>query len=263
MNNAVITDGATLGEIPVLRAMAKVDVVLWNDEVRNEFLLQTVSVYHWQNRVALIPEHYNASQEVVTEATDTRSGLSVTPITYSGGDIDSVKHIKSKIYINETPNPGEGAFPEMPCLILGGYYKGETRYYRVDFFHADENGVRTYHDLLRNHHYELRVEKILTNGSGSEEEAYNSTTVNIETSIKEWNEGDMKNVIVDGEYWLRVDPAEFKLAREAHEATPDTRAERFSLDDYFFEIESNTEWKIDPNTIVYTPSEENDWFNLN
>ncbi|MCD7970088.1 MAG: hypothetical protein LUF87_07020 [Alistipes sp.] len=267
MKNAVLQKNGTLGVIPLNRAVAKIDIVS-SDAVKNDFTLQTIAVYHWQEYMALIPDDGTMQGDEVVKATRTGTALNLYPasgkMTYTGGDI-SGGGITSKIYLNETPNPGSGDFPVMPCIVVGGQLSGQTglRYYRLDLSTTAADGTRTYRDLLRNHHYNITLTDVLTNGSATEEEAYESATVDIEADIQEWEEGQLKNIIIDGEYWLRVDPAEFTLAREAHAATPGTRAERFGLDDYFFEIESNTEWKIDPNTIVYTPSEENDWFNLN
>ncbi|MCD8102999.1 MAG: BACON domain-containing protein [Alistipes sp.] len=267
LKNVVLQKSGTLGVIPLNRAVAKIDIVS-PDAVKNDFTLQTVSVYHWQEYMALIPDDGNLTGNEVTNATRTGTTLDLYPasgkITYSGSDI-SAGGISSKIYLNETPNPGSGDFPVIPCIVIGGQLTGETglRYYRIDLSTVEADGTRKYRDLLRNHHYSLTLRDLLTNGSDTEEEAYESTAIEIETDIQVWEEGQLKNIIIDGEYWLRVDPAEFELAREAHDATPGTRAERFSLNDYFFEIESNTEWKINRSGIVYDPADQNGWFNLN
>lgn len=267
LKNVVLQKNGTLGVIPLNRAVAKIDIVS-SDAVKNDFTLQTVSVYHWQRDMALIPDEGTMQGDEVTKATRTGSVLDLIPasgkITYSGGDITG-GGISSKIYLNETPNPGSGDFPVIPCIVIGGQLTGETgiRYYRIDLSTVEVDGTRKYRDLLRNHHYSLTLRDLLTNGSDTEEEAYESTAIEIETDIQQWEEGEMKNIIIDGEYWLRVDPAEFELAREAHEAGPDSRAERFTPDDYFFEIESNTSWSIDPAAIEYSPSGQSDWFDLN
>lgn len=261
LKNAVIVNNGVLGEVYIHRAWAKIDVILYTDAVKNDFKLQAVTLRHWQKEMALLPAHYDETKEKVTAATDTGSGLmeATTQATYSGTEIDNDEKIEYKIYLNETPNPGINHFPEMPCLILGGEYKGQTCYYRVDFISKNTNGEEFYHDLLRNHQYELRILEILTDGSSSGEDAYNNVLTSIETEIIVWNEGDMKNIIIDGEYWLRVDPAQFTLAREAHQPIVPARAETYSPDDYFFQIESNTNWTIDPATIVYSPDSETGW----
>jgi len=265
--NAVITHGSSISDIHLNRAVAKIDIAM-SAAVAAQFTLQTVAVYHWQNQMALIPDAGKMNGSEVTSATQTGTSLNLLPatgkMTYSGTDIDNGESVTSKIYLNETPNPGVSAFPVMPCVVVGGQLEGYTqpRYYRIDLYTVGQDDARNYCDLLRNHHYTITLSEILTNGSENEEDAYESTVVNIETSVKIWNESDLKNLIVDGEYWLRVDPAEFELAREAHTATPETRAERFSPDDYFFEIESNTDWSIDPNGIVYSPTNQTGWFGL-
>ncbi|MCD8072093.1 MAG: FimB/Mfa2 family fimbrial subunit, partial [Alistipes sp.] len=267
MKNVVLQKNGTLGVIPLNRAVAKIDIVS-SDAVKADFTLQTVTVYHWQEYMALIPDEGTMQGDEVVKATRTGSTLNLYPasgkMTYSGTDIAS-GGITSKIYLNETPNPGSVDFPVMPCIVVGGQLSGQTgtRYYRIDLSTVEADGTRKYRDVLRNHHYNITLTDVLTNGSDTEEDAYLSTTVEIETNIRVWEEGDLKNVIIDGEYWLRVDPAEFELAREAHEATPGTRAEDFSLDDYFFEIESNTEWTINQSGIVYSPADQTGWFRLN
>lgn len=165
--------------------------------------------------MALIPVHYDEANVKVTAATDTESGLvpTDTKAVYSGIEIENEEKIEARIYLNETPNPGETKFPEMPCLILGGEYKGQTCYYRVDFFRT-ENDVTTYHDILRNHCYELTVLKILGNGSPSEEEAYNSVGMNLEIEVMEWDESNMSNIVFEGKYYLKVNQSHFRLDRE-------------------------------------------------
>ncbi|MCD7937060.1 MAG: hypothetical protein LUG98_09400 [Tannerellaceae bacterium] len=218
---ATIREGGELDNIPLLRALVKIDFLL-DEAVKDEFTLQTITLYHWQNEMALLPDaaNYNSTDAKVTAATNTGTGLIAvdTKATYTAeaGEIEDDEKIEAKIYLNETPHPGPDDFPEMPCLVVGGEYKGETRYYRVDFFRTDEGDPRTYHDLLRNHWYELKVEKILSPGSPTEEEAYQSNNINLEVTVSERDEGDI-DVPIDGQYQLKVNKASFYFDREARD----------------------------------------------
>lgn len=216
LNGAVITENATLDNISMLRALVKIDVLL-NETAKDKFELQTVTLYHWQEKMALLPEHYDSADKKVTAPTNTGSGLIPvsTKATYTATDGEIINDtIRSKIYLNETPNPAEDDFPVMPCLVIGGQYNGETRYYRIDFFRLDENDQRTYHDLLRNYWYELTVTDILGNGYPNEEDAYEAKDDQIEASTNAMDDGDMSDIIVDGQYYLKVNKASFTLDRE-------------------------------------------------
>ncbi|MCD7937295.1 MAG: hypothetical protein LUG98_10575 [Tannerellaceae bacterium] len=216
LNGAVITENATLDDISMLRALVKIDFLL-SEAAKDKFELRTVTLYHWQENMALLPEHYDSASKKVTAATRTGSGLypATGKTTYTVTDGEIVNDtIRSKIYLNETPNPGEDDFPVMPCLVIGGENNGEMRYYRVDFFRLNENDERTYHDLLRNHWYELTVNDIIGDGHPNEDEAYESKDNQIEINITEWDNGEMGDVSPDGNHQLKVNKATFNFDRE-------------------------------------------------
>ncbi|MCD8043990.1 MAG: hypothetical protein LUH10_13090 [Tannerellaceae bacterium] len=222
LKGANIVNGSTLGEITLLRAMAKIDLLI-DEDLKADFKLQTVTLYHWQKEMALLPDpaHYKEAEEKVTAATETGSKLTpeATKATYTAGagEIEGEEQIVSKIYLNETPNPGPDRFPEMPCLVIGGEYKGQLCYYRIDFYKEDDNGNHIYHDILRNHWYELTIINILREGLPSIEDAYKSVDMHLDIEVMEWNESDMSNIIIEGKYFLKVNESNFKLDREPHD----------------------------------------------
>ncbi|MCD8166753.1 MAG: Mfa1 fimbrilin C-terminal domain-containing protein [Bacteroides sp.] len=214
LKGATIVKGGTLEGIAMLRAMAKIDIAL-SDAVKEDFQLKTVTLYHWQNEMALLPAHYDEDEEKVIAATDTGKGLSTAKATYKAEDGEIVNDtLYSRIYLTETPNPGADEFPQIPCLVVGGEYKGETCYYRVDFFKKDETDERIYYDLLRNYRYELSVTKILGNGSPDEDDAYQSNNIDMEVTFTRWNDGNLSEVDIDGQYQLKVNKASFYFDRE-------------------------------------------------
>lgn len=258
LNNAIIDVGAQLSIIKMSRALTKIDILV-DAGAQDNFTLQTVSVYHWQQIGALIPNP-RPTADYVTQPTVTGSGLvaDTTVLKYLSNDLTTPgRALESSIYINETPNPGISAFPVMPCLVVGGIVDGEMRYYRIDYTETSSSGT-TYRDLLRNWHYQIVIKNIITNGLPTEEEAYKSTEVSINAEIIPWEEGNMGNVIIDGTTWLRVDPGEFKLSREERTAT---RAE-YHIDDNELVIKSNVDWSIDQSTIIYNPTNQTNWLNL-
>ncbi|MCD8072835.1 MAG: fimbrial protein, partial [Alistipes sp.] len=264
--NATIPKGnATLGDISLSRAVAKIDMVM-SAAVKAEFTLQTVSVYHWQSQMALIPDAGTMQGDEVIEATQTGSSLTLVPasgkIIYSGNDIDNGESITSKIYLNETPNPGVSDFPVMPCLVVGGILEGYTqpRYYHVDLYSIGSDGTRNYRDLLRNHHYTITLSELLTNGSDDEEDAYLSTTASIETNIVDWNESDMGDVIIKGPWWLKVKPGEKEFPKNSNRPADVTRALSDPWTDNTIEIETNQpSWSIDMSAAVWNPTEQTNW----
>ncbi|MCD8102746.1 MAG: FimB/Mfa2 family fimbrial subunit [Alistipes sp.] len=266
LTNAVIPKGsASLGDIALNRAVAKIDIAM-SAAVESELTLQTVSVYHWQSQMALIPDAGTMQGDEVIKASQTGTSLSLVPasgkITYSGEDIDNSESITSKIYLNETPNPGVSAFPVMPCLVVGGILEGYTqpRYYRIDLYSIGSDGTRNYRDLLRNHHYTITLSELLTNGSDDEEDAYRSTTASIETNIVDWNESDMGDIIIKGPWWLKVKPGEKEFPKNSNRPTGGTRAVSDPWVDNTIEIETNQPfWKIDMAAAVWSPAAQTGW----
>jgi hypothetical protein len=56
--------------------------------------------------------------------------------------------------------------------------------------------------ILRNNSYTVTVSSVAVSGFPTEEEAFNSIPVNIETNVPVWNNNDISTTITDGVYML-------------------------------------------------------------
>lgn len=253
--DCIVQGNTSIDGITMLRSLARVDVAVVG-EALTEFKLETVSLYHWQQKMCLLPEHYDEANKMVTKATDSGSGLTTTNVLqYFNNDLTTPDEaIEAMIYVNETPNPGVSSFPELPCVVVGGRLDGQIRYFRIDFKRS-EIDTQNYYDLLRNHLYLIKITDVITNGSGTEEEAYNSIPVGIEWQLQVWEEGNMENVIIEGNQWLKVEPGYFIFPHNEH-LDPQQNVTQYpsAYTSYTFEVETNvsTGWKVKDDAITYT-----------
>lgn len=255
-NYEIKEDNSYIDGISMLRALSRIDIAVVG-EAKTVFKLETVRLYHWQQEMCLIPASYDAEEEAVTNATVSGSGL--MPVTtfmdYSEADITtSGEAIESVIYVNETPNPGISSFPVLPCLVVGGKVNGQRRYYRIDF-NLKEQGIDNYYDLLRNHRYRIEITKVITNGSDDESMAYESVPVGLEWQVHIWEEGNMDNIIVQGNQWLRVEPGKFIFPMNEHqESDQNVTTQASGYTNYIFQVETNVlgGWKIKDLRITYS-----------
>lgn len=84
------------------------------------------------------------------------------------------------------------------CLILGlkpaGYDLSQTTYYRVNVNH-DESPQ----NLVRNHVYRIRIEKVVGLGADTEYDAWTKASARLKVSIDGWNSDDGGMIKTDGQ----------------------------------------------------------------
>lgn len=256
---------SSIDGITMLRALSRIDIEVVG-EAKTIFKLETVSLYHWQQEMCLIPAHYDAGNEIVTKATASNSGLipATAPMQYTEGDLTTADvAIEAVIYVNETPSPGVSSFPVLPCLVVGGKVDGQRRYYRIDF-NQIEDGQDKYYDLLRNYRYQFQITGIITNGFDNEKDAYESVPVGLEWQVHIWEEGNMENIMIDGNQWLRVEPGKFLFPKNEH-LTPgqNVTTESSGYTSYIFPVETNVAggWRVKDDQISYTSGQQS-WLKL-
>jgi hypothetical protein len=127
--------------------------------------------------------------------------------------------------------------PDATCLVVGGLYQQDTQpsYYRLDFLDKSNN----YRDILRNHLYKVHIIKVHARGYATEDEAFRAKPVNMTAEVLDWNQGDMGDVIFDGQYMLSVNQGEFEFSSDARTAA-DKDNQLLIFTDY------PKGWNIDP-----------------
>ncbi len=126
---------------------------------------------------------------------------------YNSGDGLTASKVERVIYTFEAKNGGKTTHSTNPCLVIGGSYKGDvkTTYYRVDFItKGGTEQTPTYLDLLRNHRYEITINKVTGAGYDTPKEAFDARSFNMEADVMEWEEADMVESGFDGQYTLAI-----------------------------------------------------------
>lgn len=220
---SITIDASTSFNTPVnmVRMISKIDVALTHTNATNNFKLEDIRLYNYNDKGYIAPTgaNWNQSQSIVTEASvPPSSNLTLGPLVYSGTaitttDISSI----GEIYTFEAIKANTASFSNATCLVIGGIYTGDSQptYYRIDFAQT-ASSTTTYLSLLRNHHYKVNVTQISGPGQPTPTDAFNSRPVNIKAEIVEWNDAQMSNVVFDGQYMLGVSVGEFNLPRDAH-----------------------------------------------
>lgn len=128
---------------------------------------------------------------------------------YNSADGLTAGKVERVIYTFEAENGGKTTHSTNPCLVIGGSYKGDvkTTYYRVDFITKGGTELAPtydYLDLLRNHRYEITINKVTGAGYDTPKEAFDARSFNMEADVMEWEEADMVESGFDGQYTLAI-----------------------------------------------------------
>lgn len=240
MKNAVQVSTASnqiIQTVNLYRMVSKVDVVIQRvaDLVQPEvypgigldvFELTHVSLHNYNTRGRLVPGLNPTADGDWTTAgggAAKRASLPASPGTVTGhaaanrlewnsaADFTTEKTaLEGVIYTFESVAGTSNA--TRPCIIIGGKYNqsSDVTYYRADFVDAAKN----YLPLLRNHHYKMLIRKIGGKGHPSIEDAYIAGPTNIEAEVIPWSDGNMGEIVWDGQYYLSLSEGEVELTRE-------------------------------------------------
>lgn len=195
------------------RAFAKVNVEVKLPEAeKNNFQLVDVRFYHYSSKGQLIPNSWedDATHVKVPSLVDNDKGIK-GPLVFDN-ITDNVK-CQDEIYVLEAPAGVPSTHPAYPCIVVGGYYKGQMGYYRIDFANKTEN-TTTYIPLLRNYSYEITITKVNSPGLPDPETAYESLPVNIEADVVGWEEKIIGDVYFDGHNYLCIDQGRYEFSKE-------------------------------------------------
>ncbi len=205
--------------VNLVRMISKIDVALTHTDATNNFKLESIRLYNYNNKGYIAPAeaNWNQAQSMVTEASvPTSSNLTLGPLLYDGTAITTTDIASiGEIYTFEAIKANVASFSNATCLVIGGTYTGDSQptYYRVDFAQT-ASSTTTYLPLLRNHHYKVNITKVSGRGFASPTEAFNARPTNIEASVVVWDNTKITDIIFDGQYMFGVSQKEFTFTRD-------------------------------------------------
>ena len=185
---------------------------------KDVFHLTSVSYANYNTKGMVIPAPTSFTGTVYTSPTlplDPPAG--VGPGTQTGLYLNytptDVTKSENQIYVFESAHVakyGNANWQNNPCIIIGGIYDangdgiftndGSPTYYRLDFIKG--NPSDPWLSVLRNHSYNFTITQVKGAGFGSENEALNSTPMNMEAQVIDWNDQNMNEGQWNGTYEL-------------------------------------------------------------
>ena len=222
--NLSIGQGTGISGIWLHRMVSRIDLlVTGDDEFTGDFKLKDIKLYNAQKegRVAPATANWNAAGKINGITT---AGLAVSPSTVTGCGVHPAisyasavstdkKSCVGEIYLFEAPKAIGHADPDAPFLTVKGEFEGVEGWYRIDLADYDD---MTYLDVLRNHRYSIRIEKVSGTGFPDEEDAVDNRGDNIIVDITMWNEYDMGGTVFDGQRFLSINPQDVEFTTYAH-----------------------------------------------
>lgn len=243
-----VAEGLIVPEIKIVRAMARVDVVV-SPAATSSFVLEEVYLFNRNRRGRVTPvtdETYwdAAKYKALKPSLPADPMKDLGPLAYL--NMATATELRRAIYIYEAAAAGEDKYLDAICLVVGGSFNGNpTSYYRIDFTMAgveieDEGsggdggddwwgggppgsgtggggsvGSRPpgeiFAPIRRNYIYEMSINSVSGNGYESPKEAFESKTVNMVADITTWSMLSMSNVDFGGEEILRVSQSFFSI----------------------------------------------------
>lgn len=216
----VATDNTIVKNVSLVRMLSKIDVIL-SDEAKSKFNLTDIRLYNYSAKGQITPNQENwfptFDKVLKPSLPDDFKSLKGSFHTYEGLEISKQAgrgfSCMNTIYLFEAPKGVAGSGMENnTCLVIGGYYENETTlsYYRIDLANnkAGTAGI-TYLELLRNHQYTVLVQKITGAGLNNPDVAFETKPINVESNVVEWNEGEIHDIVFDGQYLLGVSQSEY------------------------------------------------------
>lgn len=235
------SDGATLGTIKMIRALARIDVGVniknvggnpvatgFSGSSKPTFKINEIRVYNTNTQAYTAP---HTSTDVYSSdpvyAPNVPAGVQTsTPVVYEYTDLGGVLGSIGEIYTGEVNNANPSAGDDIAFLLVSGYYTpagaavnvDTPTWYRVDFYdRKSETPAADRIDILRNHHYTVNITSVDGPGYSDPKDAENSSPVHMEADVVRWNDKDLGNVVFDGNHSLTVSRSEMMLSKRHRE----------------------------------------------
>ena len=202
----------------MIRMVARIDVTL-AASVATNYSVKRVLYYNYNTVGRVWTKNYSGI--VTTGTTLPANPGTATAHTYyavantrSGGLADT--HFTALLYAQEA---AVNSATNRPCVVVELEDKTgvSVGHYRADLLSS--SGSPKYLDILRNHRYQIGITNVYSNGFTDPDDAYNSTPVGLEATVVDWDEADMKDVIVNGNYWVSISSRDLILNNSAQTDT--------------------------------------------
>ncbi len=209
--------------VTLVRMIAKIDVALTTPEATSKFKLQNIRLYNYNNKGSVAPHSENWNNDGHVATAPSVPGSAAKPsdpvssaLVYTDMTTENISCM-NEIYTFEAAAGSESTLSTNTCLVIGGIYGNDSQltYYRIDIANSIGNAAATYLPLLRNHHYKINITNIKGAGLPTPEDAFKSRPVNIEANVINWNDGQISDIVFDGQYMMGVSQGEFTFSREA------------------------------------------------
>ncbi len=223
------------GVIHLVRALARVDVgVNFEADPSSQtaagsetFKIKSVRVYRYATSMYVAGTQataFNFDGKRRNALPHTPEGVQAAkdakPLEFTAQTVEDEKGYVRNIYIPEIENKTKTKDQRI-CLVVGGFYKGASKetYYRVDFIKRETkspNDIITKQlDILRNYRYRFNITDVKGPGTDTPEEALTTEPVNINWDVLVWDEGEIDEIMYDGQYYLIVSKDKFHFGKDA------------------------------------------------
>jgi len=183
----------TIGNYPLIRMVAKIDVSLKSTITSSKFVLTEGMLFNYQKGGYVSYEHssFNGIDEALAAAVPA-SGLNpgdpilepTTPYcTAVGGALVQM------LYTYESPAYTEANKLKGTALVVGGKYNGSTTmsYYRINIKTTTEPAANYSSPILRNHQYNVVIQDVTGPGYSTPIEAYRGDAERMTAQVEAWN----------------------------------------------------------------------------
>jgi len=202
-------------QVTLTRMVAGIDIRV-KESLRNSFTLKEVYLYNTKTRGHIVPDilNWDSSAKKAIRPTipsdndpDNNPLTGITPCKYEVNNPESGT-LSDAIYAFEAAVAEN--YLQSTALVVGGEYNGKMCFYRIDLTGKDENAEMYYRDILRNHKYTIQITTVSGEGKPTPDEAFNAVSVELTTTIKEWDMAEV-GVLIDEQYFLKVSDGLFEL----------------------------------------------------
>lgn len=205
----------SITDIDLLRSVVAINVAV-GPVAQTDFKLDEVYLYNRKTRGRVVPIAANFSQaEVKVTKPSMPTDNPADPLTILEGlkyTSSSDIKLENTIYTFEASGVDKNDDLKATCVVVGGRYKGQLTYYRLDFAETESDGTfKAFMHLLRNHKYTFNITNVTDNGYDTPDDAFYGKKVGISVDIEAWNMSDMAEVVVDKEYYLKVSKGSFDI----------------------------------------------------
>ncbi|MCD8042755.1 MAG: fimbrial protein [Tannerellaceae bacterium] len=199
--------------VKMIRAVSRIDIV----STTNDFKVVSAYLYqfHRKGHVVPHPDNINSDRTSHTATVPEEPLMVKKSLPYSAENDEIVQTIytyesyKNSVHLEKT------------CVVVGGVYYPEdykegdpepaVSWYRIDFVDEDDKDIH----LLRNHCYTLRIRSVAGEGYTDPDEAYEAKPFNIIVDVLEWDQGYIRDIVFNGQYFLGVSESVIYMPKPA------------------------------------------------